>query len=148
MVLQTTLDDTMQETDPLPLQEFSIPSTLGRFVKFELVSYYGHGGGLQYFNINNNGPRYVVDKSSSYDERFTPEKLMTKSLKEEHGKNYWLLKDKETGRGFVLDFGTVKKFNLVELVNTHNAESRDRSTKEFKVYLRYNDKLRVKFPLS
>ena len=137
MVLQKTLDDSRKHIDPLPLQEFSITSTKGRFVKFELVSYYGLGGGLQYFNINNNGPRYVVDKSSSYDERFTPENLMTKSLKEEHGKNYWLLKDKETGRGFVLDFGKVKIFNLVELVNTHNAQSRDRSTKEFKVYIRY-----------
>ena len=138
MVLQKTLDDSRKQIDPLPLTGFPISSTQGRFVKFELVSYYGHGGGLQYFNINNNGPRYVVDKSSSYDERFTPENLMTKSLKEEHGKNYWLMKDKETGRGFVLDFGTVKIFNLVELVNTHNAQSKDRSTKEFKVKLRYN----------
>ena len=136
MVLQKTLDDSRKQTDPLPEQEFSIPPTQGRFVKFELVSYYGHGGGLQYFNINNNGPKVVKDKSSCFpdpEDRFCVEKLLTRSQKEEHGKNYWL---KGKGKGFMLDFGTLKTFNLVQIVNTHNAHVRDKSTKEFKVYLR------------
>ena len=51
IVLQKTLDDSRNQIDPLPLQEFSIAPTQGRFVKFELVSYYGHGGGLQYFDM-------------------------------------------------------------------------------------------------
>ena len=142
MVLQTTLADGRQQTDPLPLQEFSIAPTQGRFVKFELVSYYGHGGGLQYFNINNNGPKVVKEKSVKYDDRFTAEKLLTRSLNEKHG-NIWLLPNKATGKGFMLDFGFVKPFNLIELVNTHNAQFKDRSTKEFKVYLRYVEKLKV-----
>ena len=140
MVLQTTLADGRQQTDPLPLQEFSIAPTQGRFVKFELVSYYGHGGGLQYFNINNNGPKVVKEKSSSYphpNDIYSVQNLLTRSRKkEEHGKNYWILPDKATGQGFMLDFGSVKKFNFVQLVNTHNAESRDRSTKQFKILLR------------
>ena len=136
MVLQKTLDDSRQHTDPLPLQEFSIPSTQGRFVKFELVSYYGHGGGLQYFNINNNGPKVVKEKSGKYDARFTAEKLLTRSLKEEFAKNYWLLPNKATGKGFMIDFGIKKSFNMVKLVNTHNAHAKDRSTKEFKIYIR------------
>ena len=101
-----------------------------------MVSYYGIGGGLQYFNINNDGPKVVKEKSGKYDARFTAEKLLTRSLIEKHG-NIWLLPNKVTGKGFMLDFGSVKPFNLIELVNTHNAHGKDRSTKEFKVYLRY-----------
>ena len=142
MVLQKTLDDSRKQIDPLPLQEFSIASTQGRFVKFELVSYYGHGGGLEYFNINNNGPKVVKSKSISYPhhkDQYTADHVLTKSgKKEEHGKNYWVAPNKATGRGFVIDYGSIKTFNLVELVNTHNAQSRDRSTKEFKVKLRYD----------
>ena len=136
MILQKSIDDSRQQTDPLPLQEFSISSTQGRFVKFELVSYYGHGGGLHSFNINNNGPKVVKGKSGQYDARFPAEKVLTRSLNEKHG-NIWLLPDKVTGKGFMLDFGTVKPFNMVELVNTHSAQFQDRSTKEFKIYLRY-----------
>ena len=140
MVLEMTLDDSRQQTDPLPVQEFSIPTTQGRYLKFELVSYYGNGGGLQYFNINNNGPTVVKEKSISYPhpkDQYTANHVLTRSRKkEEHGKNYWVAPDKATGKGFMLDYGSVKTFNLVELINTHNAESRDRSTKEFKVYLR------------
>ena len=136
MVLQKTLDDSRKQTDPLPLLGFPIPSSQARFVKFELVSYYGNGGGLQYFNINNNGPKVVQEKSEKYDARFPAEKVLTRSLNEKHG-NIWLLPDKVTGKGFMLDFGTVKPFNMVELVNTHSGQFQDRSTKEFKIYLRY-----------
>ena len=98
------------------------------------MSYYGHGAGLEHFNIK--GPKVVKERCSSYDARFSCEKLLTRSLKEIHGKNYWLTPDKATGQEFMLDFGTEKTFNLVQLVNTHNGFSRDRSAKEFKVYLR------------
>ena len=81
MILQKTLDDSRKHTDPLPQQEFSIPSSQGRFVKFELVSYYGNGGGLQYFNINNNGPKVVEEKSGKHDSRFSADKLLTRSMK-------------------------------------------------------------------
>ena len=50
-VLQKTLEDSRRQSDPLPLQEFPISPVEARFVKFELVSYYGHGGGLQYFDM-------------------------------------------------------------------------------------------------
>ena len=136
MVFQKTLDDSRKQTDPLPLLGFPIPSSQARFVKFELMSYYGHGGGLQYFNINNNGPKVVKEKSGKYDARFTAEKLLTRSLKEEFAKNYWLLPNKATGKGFMIDFGIKKAFNMVKLVNTHNAHAKDRSTKEFKIYIR------------
>ena len=136
MVLQTTLDDSRKQTDPLPEQEFSIAPTQGRFVKFELVSFYGNGGGLQYFNINNKGPKVVKEKSSKYDSRFPAEKLLTKSLKEEFAKNYWILPDRATGKGFMIDFKIKKSFNMVKLKNTHNAHAKDRSTKEFKIYIR------------
>ena len=50
--------------------------------------------------------------------------------------NYWLLPHGATNKGFILDFGFVKAFNLVQVVNTHSADWRDRATKKFKVYLR------------
>lgn len=51
-VLQATLEDPRdQQTDPLPLQTFSFPEVSARFVKFNLSSWYGWGGGLQYFSV-------------------------------------------------------------------------------------------------
>ena len=142
IVLQKTLGDSRKQKDPLPIQEFPIFPVEARFVKFELVSFFGNGGGLQYFNINNNGPKVVKKKSVKYDDRFTADKMLTLSLHEKHG-NIWLLPNKATGKGFMLDFGSVKPFNLIELVNTHNAQFKDRSTKEFKVYVRYVEKLKI-----
>ena len=45
------LEDSRQQKDPLPLQEFSFPVHAGRYVKYEGVAHYGAGGGLQFFNI-------------------------------------------------------------------------------------------------
>ena len=60
-----------------------------------------------------------------------------KEQKDKHGFfNFWLLPDGAKNKGFILDFGFVKAFNLVQVVNTHSAEWRDRATKKFKVYLR------------
>ena len=50
---------------------------------------------------------------------------------------YWLAPDK-TQAEFVLDLGCKKIVNLVELVNTHNGDHRDRGTKEFKVWVSRN----------
>ena len=48
-ILHTNLSDERQTPDPLPLQEFFTTPTLGRFVKFSVLSAHGLGGGLQYF---------------------------------------------------------------------------------------------------
>ena len=45
------MPDSRWEEDPLPLQTFSFPSAMGRYVKFQVVGWRGVGGGLQYFNI-------------------------------------------------------------------------------------------------
>jgi len=50
-VVTDTLPDSRQLLDPLPLEAFSFPTTAARYVQFELLSWYGNGGGLQYFNI-------------------------------------------------------------------------------------------------
>ena len=46
------LGDSRNTTDPLPLQKipFTEPAT-AQYIKFELVSWWGNGGGLQYFDI-------------------------------------------------------------------------------------------------
>ena len=50
-VLHETLEDSSQMTDPLPLLEFPITPKVGRYVKFFLLSFYGLGGGLNYFAV-------------------------------------------------------------------------------------------------
>ena len=62
-------------------------------------------------------------------------KLLTNSPREIFAKNYWLAPDRKHSAEFVLDLGCKKTVNLVELVNTHNGNGRDRSMKEFKVFL-------------
>merc|ERR1711915_531155 len=52
-VLHDKLDDarkTNQNLTSVPAQVFSINPTCGKFVKFEIISWYGEGGGLQYFS--------------------------------------------------------------------------------------------------
>ena len=48
-VLHKILPDTSYVSDPLPIMDFSIHPTEGRYVKFQLLTFHGYGGGLQYF---------------------------------------------------------------------------------------------------
>ena len=52
-----------------------------------------------------------------------------------HPANYWLTENQKTGerQGFVLNLGCKKTVVGVNLVNTHNAGHRDRSTKKFRI---------------
>ena len=69
------------------------------------------------------------------DQRFKVENVLYHAEKEEWGKNYWLSPEQAVGE-FILDLGCEDSFNTVELVNTHNAYHKDRSTKRFQVFLR------------
>ena len=70
-----------------------------------------------------------------YDERFKVEFVLLHANKEGGG-NYFLTPDEQDGGEFLLDLGCEDSFETVELVNTHNAGGRDRSTKGFQVFLR------------
>ena len=48
--------------------------------------------------------------------------------------NYWVTPVDERG-SFVIDLGCSASYNQVQLVNTHNADLRDRTTAEFRVFL-------------
>ena len=50
-VVHQTLEDSRQQTDPLPIQTFPFSQRTAKFVKFNQISYYGQGGGLQYFTV-------------------------------------------------------------------------------------------------
>ena len=63
---------------------------------------------------------------------FAVTKLLTNGPTEIQNENYWLAPQQSTAE-FVLDLGCNKIVNMVELVNTHNGEHRDRSSKEFQV---------------
>ena len=55
-VLETSLDDSRQQQDPLPLQVLHLQrSVQAKFIKFDLLEWYGHGGGLQYLDIEREG---------------------------------------------------------------------------------------------
>ena len=54
-MLDETLEDSRQQNDPLPLQTFNFDPVTARFAKFKLLTYWGNGGGLQYFTIKQSG---------------------------------------------------------------------------------------------
>ena len=66
---------------------------------------------------------------------FSASKMLSRGRVEIHNQNYWLAPDRQAGAEFVLSLGCERTVNLVELVNTHNGDHRDRSMKEFKVFL-------------
>ena len=146
-VVSETLEDSRQQKDPLPQQEFPFPTQNGRYVKFEVVSYYGHGGGIQYFNII--GPVVVSGVQGEWTHHGHPKDAFAirnslqknkegeKEQKDKYGFfNFWLLPDGAKNKGFILDLGFENILNLVQIVNTHSANWRDRATKELKVYVR------------
>ena len=53
VVLSGTLPDGRHQPDPLPILrlELDLPVVERQFVKFEVLTHYGHGGGLEYFDI-------------------------------------------------------------------------------------------------
>ena len=64
-MVEETLEDSRQQKDPLPLQEFPFLAQAGRYVKVEVVSYYGLGGGLQFFDITSADPKDAKSACSS-----------------------------------------------------------------------------------
>ena len=66
------------------------------------------------------------------EDAFAVKKLLTKGAVEVHHENYWLAPHGKPAE-FVLDLGCNKIVNVVKLVNTHNGDHRDRSSKEIKV---------------
>ena len=57
-VLHDQLPDS-RNLDPVPAKNFQILPTTAKFLKFKLISYWGSGGGLQYFTVNQ-GKRQVT----------------------------------------------------------------------------------------
>ena len=58
-VIEEALEDSRKQNDPLPLKTFKFTFKTARYVKFKLLSYWGSGGGLQYFNIKKSGIDYT-----------------------------------------------------------------------------------------
>ena len=54
-VLHKTLEDSRHQNDPLPLKKFSFNGRTARYIKFEMITFYGNGGGLQYFAVHYSG---------------------------------------------------------------------------------------------
>ena len=75
-----------------------------------------------------------VVSGDGFDQRFKVEFALHHAYKEEGG-NYYLSPEQDGGE-FLLDLGCEDSFETLELVNTHNAGSRDRSTERFQVFLR------------
>ena len=48
-LIHTNLDDSMEQDDPLPIQEFYFEAVPANRLKVEILDFYGNGGGLQYF---------------------------------------------------------------------------------------------------
>ena len=54
-VVHRKLRDSRNHTDPLPVQVFSFNGRNAKFLKFDMLSFYGKGGGLQYFASHYSG---------------------------------------------------------------------------------------------
>ena len=68
-VLETTLVDSREQEDPLPLQTLGLGKTVdANFIKFDLLEYYGNGGGLQYLNIERQGKMIPFNPYLKFDE--------------------------------------------------------------------------------
>ena len=53
-VVHEVLQDS-RDLDKVQLEKFSFDERIARYLKFEMVSFYGKGGGLQYFAHNGSG---------------------------------------------------------------------------------------------
>ena len=70
-VLDKQLEDSRQQLDPLPLQIIDIDTEFtAQFVKFELVSWWGKSGGLQYFDIQRGNKSIFLFVSFSLNSSF------------------------------------------------------------------------------
>ena len=74
------------------------------------------------------------------DGKFKVEFALQHDQEEEYGENYWLSSNHwdiaDGGGAFILDLGCEDSYDTVELVNTHNADKKNRATKKFQVFLR------------
>ena len=78
----------------------------------------------------------TIHSGDSQDDKYYPATyILTRQMKEESGKSYWLSPFRRGGQ-FILDLGCEETINTIELVNTHNANGRDWSTKGFNILLR------------
>ena len=60
-ILDKELEDSRQTLDPLPLQLIPVQKKIAsQFLKFELVSWWGNGGGLQYFDVQRIGETFLI----------------------------------------------------------------------------------------
>ena len=139
-LLDKVLEDSRFQKEA-PLQTFPLTqSTRLRFLKFQLVSFWGKGGGLQHFSAvladgckDAQGPS-IVRGTSRDPVNFPATNLLTlgSDLEED---NYWLAKARRTkGQGFTMAIGECKRrVPGVALKNTHNGHNRNWATKRFRI---------------
>ena len=138
-LLEQYLEDSRKQRPP-PIQQFFFQeATELHFLKFELLDYWGQGGGLQYFSplTDCSGPlQYHLVEGLSHP-RFPAENVLEQpeDEDEEESDNYWLAKHGKTkNQGFVIRVSVCQRSIFgIELRNTHNGRKRDRGTKRFRV---------------
>ena len=67
-------------------------------------------------------------------EKDAVENLLTwskKEVRDGENTNYWM-GQKQTSAAFILNLGCVQNFEEIQLVNFHNGDARNRSTKRFR----------------
>ena len=73
----------------------------------------------------------MVVSGDIYDSRFPVDGIFTHNLAEPGHAGYWLGPEQSTAT-FVLNLGCQLSFDGIQIVNTHNAIYKDRSTKRFR----------------
>ena len=72
----------------------------------------------------------TVVSGDEYNSSFAVENILTKES------NYWLA-PVDTKSQFILDLGCIHTFDGIQLVNTHNANYKDKGTKKFRYMKRH-----------
>ena len=61
-LLVSSLPDS-RELNPVPTMDFAFPKTTVRFVRFEIIDFWGNGGGLQYFEVLSGKLKFAQKKT-------------------------------------------------------------------------------------
>ena len=127
-------DSRTQGSAPLQQFFFQEPTEL-HFLKFDLLDFWGLGGGLQYFSplIDCKGALHPTVVQGQSHPKFSPENVLKDG--EEGSRNYWLAKPGRVDKqGFILRLSICQRSIFgIRLRNTHNGHLRDRGTKMFRV---------------
>ena len=148
-VFNTTLEDSRNQTEPIPLQKFKINNNkTTHFIKVEVPTFFGKGGGLKYFKATYKTEddiqaikcdQVTAVSGEVFSKDYKVANMFTTSKDDEANKKLWIGIDNKPAT-VILNLGCEKTVSLIELINTHNSAAADSGTKDFTVSVAKEEK--------